>query len=155
MTHAQGAPVILGIDHIGLATDDPGGVAPFLALLGMNPSDSGHAAAYGVTCDFWQSPGACVEVVSPAAEDSAVGKYLTSRGPGLYHLAFEVDDLPADLAVLRAGGFVALDDQPVAGARDAMTVAFLYLRKPAGLLVELVQYATAHHPEAGAAHVPH
>jgi methylmalonyl-CoA/ethylmalonyl-CoA epimerase len=148
--------VILGIDHVGLATDDPAGVAPFLALLGLHHRDGGPAPAYGVTCDFWQSAagGTAVELVTPVAADSVVGPHLATRGPGLYHLAFEVDDLEADVGSLRAAGFVALDDRPRCGARDGMTVAFLYLRKPAGLLVELVQYATTHHRKAGVTDVP-
>jgi methylmalonyl-CoA/ethylmalonyl-CoA epimerase len=139
----MGANVILGIDHIGLATDDPDGIAPFLALLGLTPGDSGPSPAYGVSCDFWDAPGGgtAVEVVSPAAPDSAVGKYLATRGPGLYHLALKVDDVGAEVNRLRAAGFVAIDGEPRAGGRDGMTVAFLYLRKPAGLLVELVHYA--------------
>lgn len=135
--------MILGIDHIGLATDDPDGLAPFLSLLGLSPGVSGPAPAYGVNCHFWDQPGGgtAVEVVSPTAPGSAVDRYLDTRGPGLYHLALRVDDLPAELDRLRTAGFVAIDDQPRAGGRDGMTVAFLYLRKPAGLLVELVHYA--------------
>lgn len=136
--------MILRIDHIGLATEDPAGVAPFLAPLGLRLAEQGPAPAYGVSCEFWRTAGdgPAVELVSPAATavDSAVGRYLGTRGPGLYHLAFEVDDLPTDLEALRASGYVAVDREPRAGARPGMRVAFLYARKPAGLLVELVQY---------------
>lgn len=136
--------MILAIDHIGLATDDPDGVAPFLSALGLAASDKGVADAYGVACEFWGRPGSgaqpAVELVSPTRADSSITGRLAEAGPGLYHVAFTVDDLEGDLAKLRAQGFTAVDREPCAGARPGMRVAFLYARRPAGLLVELVQY---------------
>jgi methylmalonyl-CoA epimerase len=136
--------VILGIDHIGLATDDPAGVEAFLTALGMQQTDHGIAAAYGVACQFWQHSAGCgrpaIEVVAPVVAGSPVEGRLARTGPGLYHIAFEVDDIDAELARLRRSGFVAVDPQPRAGARADMQVAFMYGRKPAGLLIELVRY---------------
>lgn len=135
--------VIVGIDHIGLVTDDPAGVATFMSELGLEPVSSGVAEAYGVSCDFWRHPrdGApAVEVVAPVSPRSVVADQLARRGPGLYHIAFEVDGIEAELTRLRQAGFVAVDAQPCAGALAGMRVAFLYLRRPAGLLVELVEY---------------
>jgi len=142
--------VILGIDHVGLATEDPAGVGTAMAALGMRMSDHGVAEAYGVTCEFWQHPAhgdrgngrrPAVELVAPARGDSAVTAYLSRRGPGLYHVAFEVDDVELELARLRENGFVPVDREPCRGARPGMRVAFMYVRKPAGLLIELVQYS--------------
>lgn len=65
--------------------------------------------------------------------------HLDRHGPGLHHLAFEVDDLVADLAALRSSGAVPLDPAPREGARAGMQVAFVYLGLTTGLLVELVQ----------------
>jgi len=139
--------VILRIDHVGLVTDDPAAVGASLAELGLRPAGGGTADGYGVACEFWRHdgpPGApAVEVVSPLTDGSAVTGHLARKGPGLYHLAFEVDDLVAELARLRAAGFVAVDRQPCAGALPGMRVAFLYLARPADLLVDLVQYAAA------------
>lgn len=139
--------MILGIDHIGLATEDPAAVSASLAALGMRKDDDGIAESYGVACEFWSFPNAggqpAIELVSPARDDSAVSDHLAKRGPGIYHVALEVDDLPGELAKLRASGFIPLDAQPCAGARPGMQVAFMYLAKPAALLIELVQYGTA------------
>ncbi|MDL4774167.1 MULTISPECIES: VOC family protein [Thermomonosporaceae] len=136
--------MILGIDHIGMATDDPEGVAPFLTALGMTVSDRGTADDYGVACEFWHySDGIgqpAVELVSASRSDSSVAGRLEQHGPGLYHVAFGVDDLEAELDRLRGHGFTAVDHVACSGARPGMRVAFLYARRPAGLLVELVQY---------------
>lgn len=136
--------MILGIDHIGLATDDPTGVGVFMTALGMRRTDDGIAEDYGVACEFWQySDGVgqpAVELVSPVGENSSVAGRLKQSGPGLYHVAFAVDDLESELARLRKSGFAAVDAQPCAGARKGMRVAFMYARRPAGLLIELVQY---------------
>lgn len=136
--------MILGIDHVGLLTGDAAGVGALLTVLGLSKVDGGVADDYGVACDFWQvgtDPAApAVEVVSPVRDDSAVTGRL-ARGPGLYHLAFEVDDLDAEVSRLRRNGFALVDAQPCRGARDGMTVQYLYAPKPAGVLVELVVYA--------------
>ncbi len=137
--------MIIGIDHIGLATDDPAALAGPLAALGLTRSDAGVAPDYQVTCEFWGDPRGpdqpAVELVAPAAPDSAVTRHLATRGPGLYHVAFRVDDLDAEVTRLRGEGFVPVDDRPHPGARPGMRVRFLYLRRPGGLLVELVEYA--------------
>jgi methylmalonyl-CoA/ethylmalonyl-CoA epimerase len=136
--------VIIGIDHIGLATEDPSGLTPFLTALGLQRNDAAVAEAYGVACEFWSHPNSAgqpaIELVSPVRADSAVTDRLAKQGPGLYHLAFEVDELEPELDRLRRTGFVQIDATPCAGARPGMRVAFLYLRKPAATLIELVQY---------------
>jgi methylmalonyl-CoA/ethylmalonyl-CoA epimerase len=137
--------MILGIDHIGLATAYPDRAAAQLATLGLVRTGQGTADAYGVACEFWSLPddatGTAIELVSPARPGSAVDGRLLSRGPGFYHVAFTVDDLEYEARRLRDSGFLALDAEPCGGARPGMRVSFLYLPQPAELLVELVHYA--------------
>lgn len=136
--------MIVRLDHVGLAADDAVGVGRLLDALGLAKIDSGVADAYGVSCDFWQLDGdgaTAVEVVSPLSENSTIAGHLARRGQGLYHLAFEVDDLEGELRRLRGKGFLPVDAEPCAGARRGMQVAFTYLPPPAELLVELVHYA--------------
>jgi methylmalonyl-CoA/ethylmalonyl-CoA epimerase len=136
--------MILRIDHIGLVTGQPAALAPFLDALGMSKVDAGIAADYRVACEFWQ-PGRhegepLIELVSPAESGSVLDAHLVRRGPGLHHIAIEVDRIEPELDRLRQAGFTAIDRTPCAGARQDMLVAFTYLPKPAALLVELVQY---------------
>ena len=136
--------MILGIDHIGVAAADPGQAAAFLDALEMSPSESGPADDYGVACQFWRYPGQpampAIEIVSPTRDDSAIAGRLTRHGPGLYHVAFAVQGIEAELNRLRGAGFSAVDSVPRRGARSGMRVAFMYARRPVGLLIELVQY---------------
>ena len=112
--------------------------------LGFARIEVGLAEDYGVSCEFWTpagSPGApMVELVSPVRAGSAVDRPLARRGPGLHHLAIEVDDVTAALERLRRAGGMPLDEQPRAGARKGMRVAFVYLGPATGLVVELVDY---------------
>lgn len=133
--------MILGVDHVGVMTDDPAGVGEFMTALGLRKSDAGVADDYGVACEFWgAAEGSAIEVVSPVRQESSVSDMLGRSGPGLFHIAFVADDIEFEFNRLRRQGFAAVDSRPCRGARAGMRVAFMYLRKPAGLLVELVQY---------------
>jgi methylmalonyl-CoA/ethylmalonyl-CoA epimerase len=146
----MGLLVILGIDHIGLATDDAAGAGAFLTALGMRQTDTGIAEAYGVSCEFWAydsdrrdlSRGGwpAIETVCPLRADSSVTGRLARNGPGLYHVAFTVDDIGAEILRLREHGFAPIDTHPQIGAREGMQVAFMYAPKPASILIELVRY---------------
>jgi methylmalonyl-CoA/ethylmalonyl-CoA epimerase len=132
------------IDHLGVVTDEPARAGSELERLGLCRLDAGIAEDYGVSCEFWAPTGgrdgAMVELVSPIRAGSAVDRPLARRGPGLHHLAIEVDDVGVALEQLRRSGGTPLDQQPGAGARDGMRVAFVYLGRATGLVVELVDY---------------
>jgi methylmalonyl-CoA/ethylmalonyl-CoA epimerase len=141
--------VILGIDHVGITTEDPAGAGKFLTALGMHASDAGIAEGYGVACEFWQHGQArqpAVEIVSPARDGSAVSDRLTKSGPGLHHVAYEVAGIDEERARLKSSGYVEVDRAAQDGARPGMHVVFMYAPRPAGLLIELVEYTS--HEEA-------
>lgn len=142
--------MILGIDHVGLATPDLARAGQQLAKLGLARFEAGAADAYGVDCEFWQLDGSpasfAVELVAPTRDESAISSRLAKSGAGLYHIAFEVDDLAAEMDRLRSSGCVPVDAQPCAGARDGMTVAFMYLGRPVNLMIELVRYERPRRP---------
>ena len=150
--------MILGIDHVGIITEDPAGAGKFLTALGMHASDAGIAEGYAVACEFWQydqdrgepSPRTrresarqpAVEIVSPARDGSAVSDRLAKSGPGLHHVAYEVTGLDDERARLRQNGYVEVDREAHDGARPGMRVVFMYAPRPAGLLIELVEYTS-------------
>src|SRR3954462_1722032 len=81
-----------------------------------------------------------VELLRPLAEDTAVGKFLASRGPGLHHVAYRVDNIDDSLATLAQQGVELIDEQARTGIRQTR-VAFLHPNGTGGVLIELVETA--------------
>lgn len=136
--------MIIRLDHVGVAVEDFSDVKAPLTALGLEMVHVSGVEAYGVACEFWRFPkapdGALVEIVSPVATESAIDKHLRNSGPGLYHLAFEVDDLDAEVERLRQHGFTRVDRQSCSGAWPGMRVRFMYFPGPVDALIELISY---------------
>jgi methylmalonyl-CoA epimerase len=81
-----------------------------------------------------------VELLAPLSEDTPVGRYLAKNGPGLHHVAYQVDDIEATLEQLKAAGVQMIDEQPRTGIRGSR-VAFMHPRSGAGVLTEIVEPA--------------
>ena len=86
-----------------------------------------------------------MELIRPLDPEGAVARFLESRGEGLHHVAFEVDDLDAALADLRERGVELIDERPRTGLGGHL-VAFVHPRSANGVLTELVE------AEGGGAH---
>jgi methylmalonyl-CoA epimerase len=87
-----------------------------------------------------------VELLAPLGPDTPVGKFLARKGPGLHHVAYQVDDIEAALARLQDAGLRLIDAQPRTGIRNSR-VAFLHPGASGGVLTEIVQPAKSA-PEA-------
>ena len=81
-----------------------------------------------------------IELLEPMGEDTPVAKFLRTRGPGIHHLCFEVDDLEAESARLASSGIRLLYDAPRPGAHGSL-VQFLHPKDTGGVLIELNQFA--------------
>ncbi|MFN2164969.1 MAG: VOC family protein, partial [Anaerolineae bacterium] len=79
-----------------------------------------------------------VELLWPTAPDSAVGKFIAKKGPGIHHLCYRVTDVQAKLDELKAAGVKLIDEQARPGAHD-MLVAFIHPKSTGGVLTELAQ----------------
>jgi methylmalonyl-CoA/ethylmalonyl-CoA epimerase len=90
-----------------------------------------------------------VELLAPLGPDTPVGKFLSKRGPGLHHVAYQVQDIESVLAALRGAGMRLIDEQPRTGIRDSK-VAFLHPASSGGVLTEIVQPALV--PASGKGH---
>ena len=79
-----------------------------------------------------------VELLEPTSDDSPISKFLEKRGPGIHHIAVEVDDIEAALARLKDQGMRLIDEAPRIGAEGCL-VAFVHPSSTNGVLLELVQ----------------
>jgi methylmalonyl-CoA/ethylmalonyl-CoA epimerase len=84
-----------------------------------------------------------VELLSPLHEETPVGRFLARQGPGLHHVAYQVQDIEETLAQLKQAGVQLIDEQPRVGIRESR-VAFLHPRATGGVLTEIVQPAEVH-----------
>ena len=80
-----------------------------------------------------------VELLSPLEDDTPVGRFLASRGPGMHHVAFEVEDIAAALDSLRRDGAELVDEEPRAGM-FGLQVAFVHPDSVHGVLAEVVAH---------------
>lgn len=127
------------LDHVGIAVGDlAASLGFFERALGLELEASEEVAAQRVRAHFLPAGGAKLELLESTDEASAIGRYLAKRGPGLHHVAFEVEDIVAALAELKARGVRLIDEQPRPGAEHAL-VAFIHPSSAHGVLVELKQ----------------
>jgi methylmalonyl-CoA/ethylmalonyl-CoA epimerase len=130
------------IDHVGVAVSDlEAAIALHEKTYGMRVAHRETIAAQGVEAVLLDVGENHVELLAPLADDTPVGRFLTRRGPGLHHVAYQVADIDAALARLRAAGMRLIDETPRAGIRRSR-VAFVHPAATGGALTELVEPAT-------------
>lgn len=81
-----------------------------------------------------------IELLAPLDADTPVGRFLAKQGPGLHHVAYQVQDIEATLEKLKQAGLALIDEQPRTGIRGSR-VAFMHPRASAGVLTEIVEPA--------------
>lgn len=129
----------LALDHVAIAVRSIAEMQPlFESLTGGAGSDRERVDAQGVDVVFVGAGPGRLELLEPTRPDSAIGRFLEKRGPGLHHVAYRVPDIAAALAGLAARGVELIDRVPRPGAGGHL-VAFLHPRSTGGVLVELVQ----------------
>ena len=143
------------LDHVGIALASPEHEALFARLLGASPYKHETVEREGVRTVFFGdggTPGAApkLELLEATRDDSPVASFVTKRGGGVHHLAFEVADIEAEMARVRALGVRLLADDPRPGA-DGKRIVFLHPKDTAGVLVELVETVP---PPVERTHVP-
>ena len=127
------------IEHIGIAVRNlETSNELFSRLLGTGPYKTETVESENVVTSFFKTGESKVELLEAIHPDSAIARYLEKRGEGVHHVAFEVADIHAEMARLRAEGFQLLNDQPKRGA-DNKWVCFVHPKTANGVLVELCQ----------------
>ena len=132
------------IDHVGVAVEDlDAALALHEGVYGMPVVHRETVTEQGVEAVLLDVGDSHVELLRPLAPDTAVGKFLARRGPGLHHVAYRVDDIDAALSRLRDRGVRLIDETPRIGIRGSR-VAFLHPSASGSVLTELVEPATLH-----------
>jgi methylmalonyl-CoA/ethylmalonyl-CoA epimerase len=131
--------VILDIDHVGIAvTDLEEAVERYRRSLGVEPSHRERVHDQGVEEVLFPVGTSFVQLLGALGPDTPVGSFLATRGPGVHHVAYRVDDVAAALAHLRSEGVRLVDETPRPGSRNTL-IAFVHPKGMEGVLVELVE----------------
>lgn len=131
------------LEHIGIALQDDKAIRLFERLLNATPYKAETVSHEGVTTTFFGDAGESgeapkVELLQALSDESPVQRFINKRGPGLHHLAFQVDDIRTEMERLKNEGFQLLSNTPTPGA-DGKEIVFLHPKTTGGVLVELCQ----------------
>jgi methylmalonyl-CoA/ethylmalonyl-CoA epimerase len=127
------------IEHIGIAVNSvklAGNI--YEKLLNTLVYKTEDVPAEGVKTAFLQVGPNKIELLEATNPDSPIAKFIEKRGEGMHHIAFDVTDIVAEMARLKAEGFVLLNDVPKKGA-DNKLVCFVHPKGINGVLIELCQ----------------
>jgi methylmalonyl-CoA/ethylmalonyl-CoA epimerase len=115
-----------GIHHVGVAVENlDEAVQTYERLFGGRLEHRARVEEQGV------------EVLAALGEDTPVGRFLAKRGPGMHHVAYEVEDVAAALSDLAAAGVELIDSEPRQGM-FGLEVAFVHPESVHGVLSEVV-----------------
>jgi methylmalonyl-CoA epimerase len=131
--------VIVDIDHVGIAVQDlDDAVERYRRTLGVDPTHRERVEDQGVEEVLFAVGDSFIQLLGALGPETPVGRFLATRGPGVHHIAYGVDDVATALARLRDEGVRLIDEVPRRGSRDTL-IAFVHPRDMEGVLVELVQ----------------
>lgn len=126
------------IDHVAVAVKDVDeSIAKYKQVLGLEPAVREVVASQKTEAVLLPIGETSIELISPKGNDG-LEKFLEKRGPGIHHIAVEVEGIEQALLALKALGVQLIDETPRKGARGHK-VAFLHPKATGGVLVELVE----------------
>lgn len=127
------------IEHIGIAVKDLDISIPIYEKLLNTPCYKKEIVeSEGVTTAFFQTGVNKIELLSANNEASAIAKFLSKKGEGIHHIAFDVEDIYSEMERLSGEGFELINKQPKKGA-DNKLICFLHPKGTNGVLIELCQ----------------
>jgi methylmalonyl-CoA/ethylmalonyl-CoA epimerase len=126
------------IEHIGIAVKKLSVSIPlFEKLLGTPCYKTEVLPNEQVNTAFFEAGKNKIELLEAYSPESVIDKFIEKRGEGLHHIAFQVDDLEAEMKRLESEGFTLLNKEPKDGADNKM-ICFLHPKDTNGVLIELV-----------------
>lgn len=127
------------IEHIGIAVKNLESAGKiYESLLGVKSYKKEAVDSENVMTEFFQTGESKIELLEATSAESAIHKFIEKKGEGIHHIAFEVDDILAEMERLKSEGFVLLNEKPKQGA-DQKLVCFIHPKSANGVLIELCQ----------------
>lgn len=125
------------IEHIGIAVKNlDEAEAHYSGLLGVASYKREAVESEGVLTSFFMAGPNKIELLQAANPDSPIAKFIEKKGEGMHHVAYEVEDIEAEMERLRREGYVLLNDEPKKGADNKM-ICFIHPKSTHGVLTEL------------------
>lgn len=130
---------MIKIEHLGIAVKNlEASISLFEQLLNTPCYKTEVVATEGVSTAFFQTGESKIELLEATTETSPIAKFIDKKGEGIHHIAFEVENIEAEMKRLAALGFDLLNEVPKNGA-DNKLVCFLHPKTTNGVLIELCQ----------------
>lgn len=127
------------IEHIGIAVKNLKEANNLFAkLFGKPHYKTEEVETEGVNTSFFKIGKNKIELLEASNKESPIAKFINKKGEGIHHIAFDVDDIEAEIKRLKSEGFIVLNETPKKGA-DNKLVAFLHPKSSNGVLIELCQ----------------
>ena len=127
------------IEHIGIAVNNLQSAGKiYEKLLNTTVYKVEDVLSEGVKTAFLKAGPNKIELLEASNPDSPIAKFIAKKGEGIHHVAFEVDDIRAEMERLKAEGFLLLNNEPKLGA-DNKLVCFVHPKSANGVLVELCE----------------
>lgn len=127
------------IEHLGIAVKDlESANKVYSKIFQQDPYKTETVESESVSTSFFKIGESKIELLESTDENSAIGRFIARKGEGIHHIAFEVEDIYAEMERMQSEGFVILNEQPKKGA-DNKLVCFVHPKSANGVLIELCQ----------------
>ena len=131
--------MIKKIEHLGIAVENiDESLKIYEKLLGTNCYKIEEVKSEGVKTAFLQVGESKIELLEATDSSSPIAKFLSKKGKGIHHIAFDSSDIEEDIKRLKSDGFELIHQSPKDGA-DNKKIAFLHPKSTDGILIELCQ----------------
>jgi methylmalonyl-CoA/ethylmalonyl-CoA epimerase len=127
------------IDHVAIAVNDlEAAIEYYRDTFGCEVEHREIVEKDGVEEALLRVADSYIQLLTPSRDDSTVAKYLASKGEGIHHVGYRVDDCAVALDAVKQQGYRVIDEAPRPGSRGT-TVAFVHPKTAFGTLIELVE----------------
>lgn len=127
------------VEHVGIAVKSLANSVPlFEKLLNCSCYKTELVESEKVMTAFFQTGETKIELLESTHPDGVISRFIDKKGEGIHHIAFEVDDIEAEMKRLISEGFILLNESPKKGA-DNKLVCFLHPKATNSILIEICQ----------------